>query len=217
MTSDTMTEPERAVEAGEWLAIGSIAARVAVLTSVAFLPVLACGFINGDDDWNFRDNVAFRGLDWEQIRWAWTTKLVGVYQPVAWMLLEPNTRASGSPLGLSRGEPADARGQRGGAVLLDERASGPMSARDRWCDPRRIIGARGRAVRGASAQAEVVAWASCQPYLPCVLFSMLAVLAYLRRMTRVDRRATPRDGWRVGRPDRGRAPVQGPRSPSRRS
>src|SRR5271157_5459368 len=27
---------------------------------------------------------------------------------------------------------------------------------------------------------EAVAWASCQPYLPCALFSMLAVLAYLR-------------------------------------
>ena len=27
---------------------------------------------------------------------------------------------------------------------------------------------------------EVVAWASCQPYLPCALFSMLAILAYLR-------------------------------------
>ena len=27
---------------------------------------------------------------------------------------------------------------------------------------------------------EVVAWASCQPYLPCALFSMLAVLVYLR-------------------------------------
>ncbi len=27
---------------------------------------------------------------------------------------------------------------------------------------------------------EAVAWASCQPYLPCILFSMLAVLAYLR-------------------------------------
>ena len=29
---------------------------------------------------------------------------------------------------------------------------------------------------------EVVAWASCQPYLLCALFSMLAVIAYLERV-----------------------------------
>ena len=42
---------------------------------------------------------------------------------------------------------------------------------------------------------EAVAWASCQPYLPCVLFSMLAVLAYLRAFP-MD--SSPRWGWLVG-------------------
>jgi hypothetical protein len=63
---------------------------------------------------------------------------------------------------------------------------------------KRIVATRARAGRGKSPwtcaleaglatalfvmyplRAEVVAKASCQPYLPCALFSMLAVLAYL--------------------------------------
>ena len=42
---------------------------------------------------------------------------------------------------------------------------------------------------------EVVAWVSCQPYLPCILFSMLSVLAYLRAFP-TD--SSPRWGWLVG-------------------
>ncbi len=42
---------------------------------------------------------------------------------------------------------------------------------------------------------EAVAWASCQPYLPCALFFMLAVLAYLRAFP-MD--SSPRRGWLVG-------------------
>ncbi len=42
---------------------------------------------------------------------------------------------------------------------------------------------------------EAVAWASCQPYLPCILFSMLSVLAYLRAF---PMGSSPRWGWLVG-------------------
>ena len=42
---------------------------------------------------------------------------------------------------------------------------------------------------------EAVAWASCQPYLPCILFSMLSVLAYLRAFP-TD--SSPRWGWLAG-------------------
>jgi tetratricopeptide (TPR) repeat protein len=43
-------------------------------------------------------------------------------------------------------------------------------------------------------RAEVVAWASCQPYLPCALFSMLTVLAYLHA---IPPGMPPRRGWLV--------------------
>jgi Flp pilus assembly protein TadD len=44
---------------------------------------------------------------------------------------------------------------------------------------------------------EVVAWASCQPYLSCALFSMLAILAYLRASGEPPSQS-PRRGWLAG-------------------
>ena len=41
-----------------------------------------------DDDINFTGNPHFRGLGWAQIRWAFTTFHLGVYQPLAWLALE---------------------------------------------------------------------------------------------------------------------------------
>ena len=45
-------------------------------------------FVGRNDPANFLENPDFRGLGWTQIRWAWTTRLLGVYQPFSWMLLE---------------------------------------------------------------------------------------------------------------------------------
>src|SRR5947208_1884161 len=59
-----------------------------LVVAVAFLPVVDNGFLFFDDDENFFDNPDFRGLGWPQVRWAWTTFLLGVYQPLAWLLLE---------------------------------------------------------------------------------------------------------------------------------
>ena len=39
---------------------------VAILTVVAFLPTLSGSFLNWDDNVNFLDNPAYRGLDREQ-------------------------------------------------------------------------------------------------------------------------------------------------------
>ena len=65
-----------------------IVVALAVVAATAFLPALNNGFLAFDDDENFLDNASFRGLGPSQIRWAWTTFLLGVYQPLAWMLLE---------------------------------------------------------------------------------------------------------------------------------
>jgi Flp pilus assembly protein TadD len=42
---------------------------------------------------------------------------------------------------------------------------------------------------------EVVAWASCQPYLPCALFSVLAILAYLRAQAANSAGVRHRRAW----------------------
>ena len=54
---------------------------VAVLTAVCFLPAVSGSFLNWDDDVNFRHSPAYRGLGWDQIRWAFTSMLFGHYIP----------------------------------------------------------------------------------------------------------------------------------------
>jgi hypothetical protein len=55
---------------------------VAVVTAAAFLPTLSGAFLNWDDNVNFLDNPAYRGLRLEHVRWAFTTVLFGHYIPL---------------------------------------------------------------------------------------------------------------------------------------
>jgi protein O-mannosyl-transferase len=58
---------------------------IATVTFLAFLPVLDAGFLSWDDQSNLLDNPRFRGLGWAQLRWMFTTTLLGHYVPVSWM------------------------------------------------------------------------------------------------------------------------------------
>ena len=60
---------------------------VVVATTMAFLPTLANGFLAWDDATNFLKNPHFRGLGWQQLRWMFTTFLLGPYQPLSWVTL----------------------------------------------------------------------------------------------------------------------------------
>jgi tetratricopeptide (TPR) repeat protein len=62
-------------------------ALVALVTFVAFLPALRAGFVTWDDNRNFLDNPAYRGLGSAQLRWMWTTFHMGHYVPLTWMTL----------------------------------------------------------------------------------------------------------------------------------
>src|SRR6266478_365912 len=59
----------------------------ALLTFAASLPTLQNQFVGWDDDINFLDNPHYRGLGWTQLRWMWTTSLMGHYIPLTWMTL----------------------------------------------------------------------------------------------------------------------------------
>ena len=61
----------------------------------ALLPVVENGFVNLDDQKNFVENPAFRGLGWRQLAWAWTTRHLGVHQPLSWMVFEAEYAACG--------------------------------------------------------------------------------------------------------------------------
>ncbi len=60
---------------------------VALCTFVAFVPTLANSWVTWDDDRNFLDNLRYRGLDAEHLRWMWTTFHMGHYIPLSWMTL----------------------------------------------------------------------------------------------------------------------------------
>jgi tetratricopeptide (TPR) repeat protein len=56
-----------------------------LVTAAVFLPTLGNGFVNWDDDLNLLYNAAYRGLGDSQVRWAFTTFLMGHYIPVTWL------------------------------------------------------------------------------------------------------------------------------------
>src|SRR4051812_14335778 len=70
------------------LLAGTMAVPLAVVALLAFLPGLDNGFVHLDDEQNFVQNPNFRGLGPAQLGWAWVTNWLGVYQPLAWILLE---------------------------------------------------------------------------------------------------------------------------------
>jgi protein O-mannosyl-transferase len=171
---------------------------VGVAAAIPFVPVLSNGWVVFDDDGNFLDNVDYRGMGWAQISWAWTTFKLGVYQPLAWMLLELEYILFGlSP-----------RGYHLTSLVLHSIVAVALYALFakvlfRLLSPR-TPGQRASVLCASSLGAamfavhplrvEVVAWASCQPYLPCALFSLLAVLAYLHAL---DGGESRRVGWMV--------------------
>ncbi len=159
---------------------------IALVAAVAFLPAWNNEFVAFDDDENLLENPWFRGLGWTQIRWDWTTFLLGVYQPLAWMILECEYLCAG----------LNPRGYHLASIILHAAVAVALFAlivailrRCRWPEsqpvPRDIhlqIGAALAALLFVvhPLRVEVVTWASCQPYLPCSLFSILTILAYLR-------------------------------------
>jgi protein O-mannosyl-transferase len=60
---------------------------VAAVTCIAFWPALDNDFVDWDDITNFLENPSYRGLGWGELRWMWTTRLLGHYVPMSWMTL----------------------------------------------------------------------------------------------------------------------------------
>jgi protein O-mannosyl-transferase len=163
-----------------------IVVALAVTAAAALLPALNNGFLAYDDDENFIDNASFRGVGSSQFRWAWTTFLLGVYQPLAWMLLGLGYVLAGlNPRGyhlVSIGRHAAVAVALFALILAILRRCGwpgnPGTRREIHLQVAAALAAALFAVH--PLRVEVVAWASCQPYLPCALFSILTILAYLK-------------------------------------
>ena len=118
------------------------------------------------------------------MKWAWTTFWVGAYQPLAWLLFEAQyvfcqLDPRGYHLTSLLLQVANAVVLYVLTVALLVRCRTGSCLESPWaCSLSAGLATALFAVH--PLRVEAVAWASCQPYLPCILFSMLSVLAYLR-------------------------------------
>jgi len=188
-------EPPPAWDRRAWL----VAVPLALIVITAFIPTLDNGFVEWDDHKNFLGNPFFRGLGAAQVKWAWSTFWLGAYQPLGWLLFEAQyvfwkLDPRGYHLASLVLHAANA------VILYILAVTLLIRCRTNSCLKSPWTCALGAGLATAlfavhPLRVEAVAWASCQPYLPCALFSMLAVLAYLRAFP-MD--SSPRWGWLVG-------------------
>ena len=159
---------------------------VAVLAATPFLSTLSGSFLNWDDNVNFLENPAYRGLDLEHVRWAFTSVAFGHYIPLTRLTWSLNWVLGGmNPWGYHLVN-----------VLLHA-----VNAALFYVVARRLLaaavadgtqpGRRGADVCAAAAVAAVVfgvhplrvepvAWITGRPDLLCGSFVLLTTWAYLR-------------------------------------
>src|SRR5262245_18662618 len=80
--SSLLTEPRAAIRA--W-APRLIPLALVLVTFLVFLPTLWNGFVEWDDQMNLYENPNYRGLTWPQIRWMFSTVLMGHWIPLTWL------------------------------------------------------------------------------------------------------------------------------------
>jgi protein O-mannosyl-transferase len=173
---------------------------VAAVTLLTFLPALRNDFVNWDDVENFLNNPHYRGLGWTNIRWMLTTAHLGHYIPVTWLTLGFDYVLWGM----------DPRGYHFTALVLHAvnalifyilayrllELGFAARSKDPAEEEQRDTGSggtrRGLALGAAIAalffsvhplRVESVVWITERRDLLAGLFSMLAVLAYLRSWT----------------------------------
>ena len=62
-----------------------VALFIAIVTLTVFFPALRNEFVGWDDFELLVENLNYRGLGWDQLRWMFTTFHTGHYQPLSWI------------------------------------------------------------------------------------------------------------------------------------
>jgi tetratricopeptide (TPR) repeat protein len=165
---------------------------IAIVVVAAFFPVLHNGFVSLDDRRNFIDNDAFRGLGAAQLRWMWTTTLMGHYIPLSWMTLGLDYVLWGmNPAGYHL---TNVVLHAANAVLLFFIARRLLRASDEEAfagEPRRLTLAAATAALFFALhplRVESVAWVTERRDVLSCLFFFASVLAYLRATDSAQRR-----------------------------
>lgn len=162
-----------------------LAVLLIILTIVVFFPTLDNRFLNWDDDRNFLQNPAYRGLGAAQLRWSWQTYHMGVWQPLGWMALGLQYKLGGLEPAVYHAFSLGLHAVNTGvffmvAALVLRTAGGPSdrpAPRDRgWS----AAAAAAALFAVHPLRVEAVSWISAQPYLPAVLFYLLATATYIQ-------------------------------------
>jgi protein O-mannosyl-transferase len=161
-------------------------ALIFCVTAVAFLPALGGQFLDWDDFVNFVANPYYRGLGWAQIRWMFTTTLMGHYIPLTWTSLGVNYVLGGmNPWGYHLGNLLLHASNATLVYLIARRLiaaaatggaqGGPPAPALAWAS------ALGAVLFGVHPlRVESVAWITERRDVLCGLFFLLSVLAYLK-------------------------------------
>jgi protein O-mannosyl-transferase len=164
---------------------------------VTFLPALGADFVNWDDYDNVLNNTNVHGLGAAQLRWMWTSTVLGHWIPLTWMSFGLNYVLGGlNPRGYHL------------LNLLLHAASATVfffiarrllrAAKAAAAEPALSLGAAFAALLFAvhPLRVESVVWVTERKDVLCGLFFMLAVIAYLRAVESTTlRRGRPRRGW----------------------
>jgi len=155
---------------------------VLLATYVTFRSALDGDFVNWDDEANLVYNPHVRALGPDQLRWMWTSTLLGVWEPLSWMVKAAQAVAGG--MTASTFHRVSLALHLASTLLFYLvcqrllRGAVPDPAAD---------GAGLRLAAAAAAfvfavhplRAETVAWVTAQPYVLAVFFTLACVLAYL--------------------------------------
>jgi protein O-mannosyl-transferase len=157
---------------------------VVVVTFLAFAPALHNQFIDWDDVDNFTSNPSYRGLGWTQLKWMWTSALLGHYVPVTWMSLGMDYLVWGmNPAGYHLTSLLlHCAGAAVFALVALRLLSAPGVAADGEPALARPLGAAWAALLFAvhPLRVESVAWVTERRDVLSGLFFLLAIWAYLR-------------------------------------
>ncbi|MHC5109072.1 MAG: tetratricopeptide repeat protein [Planctomycetota bacterium] len=160
-----------------------VAAGVGALTFAAFAPALNAGLVNFDDTRLLVDNASYRGLGGDHIRWMFSTKLMGHYQPLTWISYAVDYRLAGSKLDPAQFHLTNLLLHAGNAVLFFFVAMRLLAAALPITNRKSLILASALAAALFSIhplRVESVAWATERRDVLSVFFMLAALLAYLR-------------------------------------
>ncbi len=163
-----------------------------LVTFATFLSTLGGQFLDWDDHVNLVQNEGYRGLGWPQIRWAFTSTLMGHYIPLTWLTFSANYAAGGlDPWGyhlvnlLLHSANALVFYLVARRLLAAAQSGGRQAGRDETVT---LWGAAAAALIFAAhpLRVESVAWVTERRDVLSGLFFLLAVLAYLKAVEASD-------------------------------